>query len=226
MTTLTTEHLLTKVEALTARVDELLDAHEAERREREAWDRLRLELAPMAAGASHRIDAGGIDPEAVASLFLLLAEVAPQLERSVGTLVSVGELAGEIGGVGGVVFESLIARLDELGRRGYFEFAAGLLGVTDRIVTSFGEEDLRLLGENVVLILETVKEMTQPEVMRMLQRTARILRDDDEPEKLSLFRLLREMRDPEVKLGLHRMLTVLRGLAAHEPAITREENER
>jgi hypothetical protein len=225
MTTLTTEHLLASVEALTARVDALLEAHEAERRERGAWDRLRIELAPVAEGAWHGVDAGGIDPEAVANLLARLAEMAPQLERSVGTLVSVGELAGEVGEVGGVVFESLIGRLDDLGRRGYFEFAAGLLGVTDRIVTSFGEDDLRLLGENVVLILETVKEMTQPEVMRMLQRTARILRADGEPERLSLFRLLREMRDPEVKLGLHRMLTVLRGLAAHDPEITREENE-
>lgn len=226
MTTLATEDLLTRVETLTARVEELLAAHEMERREREAWERLRLELVPLAEDASHRVATGLIDPEAVAGLLVRLAEMAPQLERSVGTLVSVGELAGEVGEVGGVVFESLIERLDELGRRGYFEFAVGLLGVTDRIVTSFGEDDLRLLGENVVLILETVKEMTQPEVMRMLQRTARVLRDDEEPEKLSLFRLLREMRDPEVKLGLHRMLAVLRGLSEHDLEITREENER
>jgi hypothetical protein len=33
------------------------------------------------------------------------------------------------------------------------------------------------------------------------------------------------MRDPEVKLGLHRMLTVLRGLAVYDEEITREENE-
>lgn len=226
MTTLATDDLLARVEALTTRVDELLAAHEVERREREAWERLRLDLAPLARDATERVETGGIDPEAVAGLLVRLAELAPQLERSVGTLASLGELAGEVGEVGGVVFESFIERLDVLGRRGYFDFAAGLMGVTDRIVTSFGEEDLRLLGENVVLILETVKEMTQPEVMRMLQRTARILRDDEEPEKLSLFRLLREMRDPEVKLGLHRMLTVLRGLSMHDQEITREENER
>jgi uncharacterized protein YjgD (DUF1641 family) len=225
MTTVTSEHLLAKVEALTIRVDELLAAQEVERMEREAWERLRTQLAPVAESAWQGVDAGTVDPEAVAKLLVRLAEMAPHLERSVGTLVSVGELAGEVGEMGGVVFESLIQRLDELGQRGYFEFAAGLLAVTDRIVTSFGEDDLRLLGDNVVLILETVKEMTQPEVMRMLQRTARVLRDDEAPEKLSLFRLLREMRDPEVKLGLHRMLTVLRGLAVYDEEITREENE-
>jgi uncharacterized protein YjgD (DUF1641 family) len=137
----------------------------------------------------------------------------------------VTELLGDVGEIGGDVAEVAITRLEELRQRGYFEFGAGVLTILDRIVTSFDEDDLQALGDNVVLILETVKEMTQPEVMRMLQRTARILRDDEEPEKLSLFRLLREMRDPEVKLGLHRMLTVLRGLSSEEPAEIREEIE-
>jgi uncharacterized protein YjgD (DUF1641 family) len=44
--------------------------------------------------------------------------------------------------------------------------------------------------------------------------------------KISLFRLLREMRDPEVKLGLHRMLTLLRGLAEQDAEVMREEIER
>jgi len=137
---------------------------------------------------------------------------------------SINELVGDVGEISGEVFETAIARLDELKRRGYFEFSAGVLEILDRIVTSFDRDDLESLGDNVVLILETVKEMTQPEVMRMLQRTARIMREDEEPEKLSMFRLLRQMRDPEVKLGLHRMLTLMRGLAAQAP--NEQENER
>lgn len=229
MTAATTEDLVARVEALTTKVDEMIARTEAERREREAWDRLRLQLTPLAEGAGEGLEAGKVDPESVTRLLVRLGQVAPDLERSLGTLVSIGELAGEVGEVGGVVFESAIERLDTLGRRGYFEFVAGVMAILDRIVITFDEDDLQALGDNVVLILETVKEMTQPEVMRMLQRTARILRDDEEPEKLSLFRLLREMRDPEVKLGLHRMLTVLRGLASQDTAVrgatTREEME-
>ena len=79
-----------------------------------------------------------------------------------------------------------------------------------------------------MLILQTVKEMTQPEIMQMMQRTVRIVREGDQPEKLSLFRLLREMRDPEVKLGMYRAIALLRGLggeaeAGNEP---REETTR
>jgi uncharacterized protein YjgD (DUF1641 family) len=79
-------------------------------------------------------------------------------------------------------------------------------------------------SDNVVLILETVKQMTQPEIMHLLQRTARIAQEGDEPHKVSLFRLLREMRDPEVKLGMHRALGLLRGLGSTDAvAITEEE---
>ena len=37
--------------------------------------------------------------------------------------------------------------------------------IADRVVTEFTEEDVKALGDNVVTILNAVKEMTQPEVM-------------------------------------------------------------
>jgi uncharacterized protein YjgD (DUF1641 family) len=216
----TNEELLARIEDLTSRVEELVARAETDRHTRSSWDDFREDFGPVMSTAVERsigwLDETRIDPSAVLGLLARLAQDAPRLEKSVGTLVSVGEFAGEVGDVGGVVFESAINRLDDLGRRGYFSFAGGLLDVLDRIVASFGEDDLRQLGDNVVLILETVKEMTQPEVMKMLQRTARVVRKEEEPEKLSLFGLLREMRDPEVKLGLHRALSLVRGLASSE----------
>jgi uncharacterized protein YjgD (DUF1641 family) len=223
------DELVSRVEDLATRVEKLIQCTENDRRVRQSWADFSADLTPVAARAMERtierLDGTVIDSDAVIGLMVRLAEAAPQLERSVGTLVSVTELAGEVGEVGGVVFESMITRLDELGRRGYFDFAAGLLEVLDRIVTSFDEDDLRQLGANVVLILETIKQMTQPEIMLMLQRTVRIVSEGDEPDKVSLFRLLREMRDPEVKLGLHRALGLLRGLggSADTVAITEEE---
>ncbi len=131
---------------------------------------------------------------------------------------SLAALVDDAGGLTGQAFELVVERLEELDRRGYFTFAKGGLEVIDRIVTSFDDDDIQALGDNVVLIFETVKEMTQPDVMRMLQRSARMFREEVEPKKVSMFRLLREMRDPEVKLGIHRMLTMLRGMASVEDA--------
>ena len=38
----------------------------------------------------------------------------------------------------------------------------------DQVVTSFGEEDVKQLGDNVVLILNTVKSLTQPEMLNLV----------------------------------------------------------
>ena len=120
----------------------------------------------------------------------------------------------------GPVMDILMARMAELEAKGYFTFAQGGLGIVDRVVTSFSEEDLEALGDNVVLILNTVKEMTQPEVMHLLSRTAIEVQEvEDSPAgpPPSTFALLKQMRDPDVRRGLARTLTVLRSLGS-QPA--------
>jgi uncharacterized protein YjgD (DUF1641 family) len=80
----------------------------------------------------------------------------------------------------------------------------------DNVVTSFSEEDVRLLGENIVLILQTVKEMTQPDIMQMLRSTAVTIREDEPAENVSMISILRQLNDPAVKRGLAKTLTVLK----------------
>jgi uncharacterized protein YjgD (DUF1641 family) len=101
--------------------------------------------------------------------------------------------------------------LNEMEQKGYFIFLQGGLDMIDRIVTSFSEEDVRQLGENIVLILQTVKEMTQPEIMNMLRNTATLVKDD-EPIDTSLLSILRQFNDPAVRKGLAKTLQVLKSM--------------
>jgi len=98
--------------------------------------------------------------------------------------------------------------------RGYVDFVQGGLGVVDRVVTAFDRNDLEALGDNVVLILETVKEMTQPEIMTMLRRTAHLVNETPgaPSEPPSALGLLGQLRDRDVRRGLDRLLRVLRSL--------------
>jgi uncharacterized protein YjgD (DUF1641 family) len=92
----------------------------------------------------------------------------------------------------------------------------------DRVVTGFSEEDVEALGDNVVLILETVKEMTQPDVMAVLYRMIEAVQRQQhemahEPEEApSLFSLARKMRDPEIRRGMGRALNTLRAVSEVE----------
>jgi uncharacterized protein YjgD (DUF1641 family) len=224
MTLTTTEPGLTgRIDELTAKVDHLTRLVEEDRATRVAFGELMTDSAPIVRSAYEQVAATlherDIDVAEITDLVLRLAESASDLNKALETFQSLSLLAADGGALTGQAFELVAARLDELDRRGYFTFAKGGLEVIDRIVTSFDDDDIKALGDNVVLIFETVKEMTQPEVMRMLQRSARAMRAEEEPPgKLSMFRLLREMRDPEVKLGIYRMLTMLKGMASADPA--------
>jgi len=120
------DELLARTAELSERVETLIALHEEERRSRESLRDFQADLGLVSSIAMERsiewLDERRIDTAAVVELLAGLAQAAPQLEKSIGTLVSVGELAGEVGDVGGVVFESAIGKLDELGRKGYFTF--------------------------------------------------------------------------------------------------------
>jgi uncharacterized protein YjgD (DUF1641 family) len=87
--------------------------------------------------------------------------------------------------------------------------------IMDNVVTSFTEEDVNRLGENVVLILNTVKEMTQPEIMNFVHNTLLVAEQElEKPVDISYSGLMRQMRDPEVRRGLALTMRVLHVVGA------------
>ncbi len=113
-----------------------------------------------------------------------------------------------------------VARLaEEADRRGYVPFFLELGYVLDRIVTGFTPEDVRQLGDHVVLILNTVKQLTQPQMMHLLNNlTSSLQAAEQEAEEMptDLRSLLRLMRDPQVRRGLAVALATLRGMAPED----------
>ncbi|MBN1479335.1 DUF1641 domain-containing protein [candidate division KSB1 bacterium] len=110
------------------------------------------------------------------------------------------------------IFDDVLQRLDALEEKGYFTFMKAAFGVFDNIVTNYSEEDVRLLGENITSILDTVKEATQPEVMRSIRNAVAIYRDIEVeiPDKMSTFALIKQMLDPEVRRSLGTGLSILK----------------
>jgi uncharacterized protein YjgD (DUF1641 family) len=131
-----------------------------------------------------------------------------QLESALDLVETVGPLSDE-------AFGKAVDTLEQMERKGYFVFARGGLQIVDNIVTSFGEDDVRLLGDNIVLILQTIKEMTQPEVMNFVRSTVEVIdREKDQPVETSAIALWRQMQDPNVRRGLAISMRVLRTIGA------------
>ena len=131
-----------------------------------------------------------------------------QLESMMDLAETVGPLANE-------AFGKAVDEMTELERKGYFSFARGGMQIMDNVVTSFSEEDVNRFGDNVVLILNTVKDMTQPEILNFVRNTLLVAEKEiDKPVDISYMGLMRMMRDPEVRRGLALTMRVLQVVGA------------
>jgi len=109
-------------------------------------------------------------------------------------------------------------RLQEFERDGTLDFVMEGIKMIQRIGTSFTPEDVRLLGENIVHILMTVRNLTQPELLDLADRATESLRVKTAPKPVGTFGLLRAMRDPEVQKGTGVLLDLLRSLGREPEA--------
>jgi uncharacterized protein YjgD (DUF1641 family) len=205
-----------KIDALTNQVAYLTEEAQQQQRRRQEWDELKNDLTPIASDI-FRISVEQLDEvesyvqlEDVLRLFKRLMRNTRNLEQMIDQLEGMMALWQDVNPLTQDAFLSLMNSLDVMERKGYFTFVRGGMEIMDQVVTSFTEDDVRQLGDNVVLILQTVKEMTQPEIMHMLQNTASIMREEEPGENVSMFSILRQLNDPAVKRGLSKTLSVLR----------------
>jgi uncharacterized protein YjgD (DUF1641 family) len=202
-----------------AKLDEILE-HVASQRQRQLeWQELQSDVVPI---ANHLIKLT-IDELAevgnefqIEDLFFLIKRVLRDtqlLTELVGRLEATVELADDIQTIGNQAFHQAIVTLDRLERQGYFAFARGGWRILEKIVNEFGEEDINALGDNIVLILNTIKEMTQPEIMNFVRNTLLVAEEAaEEPVAISYGALLRQARDPAVRRGLALTMRVLHGV--------------
>jgi uncharacterized protein YjgD (DUF1641 family) len=216
-----------KIDELTAQVAFLADEARLSRRRRECWQELQHDAMPIAAEAmavvGRELEDLEVNVDDLVRLIKHLARMAPVLDRTLGQVEMFAELAHELVPIGSEAMETATSRLAVFEERGYFDFAKGAVRVADKVVTGFSEEDVEALGDNVVLILETIKDLTQPEIMAALHRMITAIQEQqrqiaDEPaEAPSLFSIVKQLRDPDIRRGMARGLNALRAVTEAEP---------
>ena len=147
-----------------------------------------------------------------------LAENTGNLEWTLQQLESVRDFTRDAAPIASFAFEALTDKFEELDRLGVPEFVQEAWRIGQIILTSFSPEDVRALGDNMVLILNTVKGMTQPEIMHTLGNLTGAYRQAEatsDEMKTGTFALLKQMRDPEVRRGLAVTMQLLKGVAGN-----------
>lgn len=205
-----------KIDALTTQVAYLSEQAQIAERQRQERAELVRDLTPIANQAFQitieQLDEVKeyIDLNDLLRLMKRLMRNGRNFEQLLDQLEGAMDLIDTIGPLTDEAFFNVVNSLAELEQKGYFTFARGSKRILDNVVTSFSEDDINRLGDNVVLILNTVKDMTQPEIMNFVRNTLIVAeREIDKPVDISYRGLIRQIQDPAVRRGLALTMRVL-----------------
>jgi len=210
-----------KLDLLSAQVQYLTEQAQLASRRQEERAELVRDLVPIANDAfrmsTQQLEEvqDYIDLGDLLRLLKRLLRNARNAESLLDQLESLQDLVQTAGPLADSVFAKATDIFEGAERRGYFAFARGGANIVDNVVTHFDEQDLRLLGDNVVLILNVLKDMTQPQIlffMRSLIAEGEV--EVSKPVDTSVRSLLRQMRDPDVRRGLALFMRLLRVIGA------------
>ncbi len=206
-----------KLDLLTSQMQYLTEQAQAAERERQARAELMRDVMPIANDAfrltveqleevQEYVDLGDL-----LRLLKRLLRNGRNLETMLDQLESMMDLVQTIGPLSDEAFGKAVTVLQTAEHKGYFGFARGGMRIADNVVSSFTEEDVEALGDNVVLILNVVKDMTQPQIMNFVRSTVNDAEVElEKPVDTSLLALLRQMNDPAVRRGLAQSMRVMR----------------
>jgi uncharacterized protein YjgD (DUF1641 family) len=215
------EELNRKIDALTSQVAYLTEQAQVAERGRQERTELMDSMMPIAKDAM-RIATEQLEEvqeyvelEDLLRLVKKLVRHGPQLEMLVDQIDTVTDLMEVVGPITKEGVNKATVVLDDLDRKGYFRLIPSGLRIMDNVVTSFTEEDVNRLGDNIVLILNTVKDMTQPEIMNFVHNTLLVAEGEVlKPVDTSYMALLRQVQDPAVRRGLALTMRVLHVVGA------------
>jgi len=138
-----------------------------------------------------------------------------------GAFESLNDLLKDAGPVANEVMIDVIKKMHEFEKKGYFKFIKEIMNVFDNIITNYSAEDVRLLSKNIVTIMDTVKNMTQPEILGAMNNAVNIYKNlnPDDVEEYSMWKAYREMRTPEMKRGIGFIMLFLKNLSEKQTKI-------
>lgn len=153
-----------------------------------------------------------IDPEELQMLGIKLIKNIKNFNTLLDLLESITDFAKDASPIVNEIIIDFTKKINVLEQKGYFEFFVEISKVLDNIITKLSPEDIKQLADNVGIILEIVKNFSQPEILNLLNKsllTFNNVAKEDIP-KYSMWKLFKEMRSSEMKQTLGFALTFIK----------------
>jgi len=214
------QHIQAQIDAINQKLDMILEEVYAQRETRHSL----LDLADDAyiigkdvfKNTVIQLDKAGveIDSEALAGVGMKLIRNVSNINEFLEILESVNDFLKDVSPIVRQVGLDAVSKMNELEQKGYIDFFRELSKSLENIVSHFKAEDVKALSDNIVFILETLKNLTQPEMLNAFNNALAIYKnlDTQNIEEYSVFKAMMEFRKPEMRKGIGFMITFLKRL--------------
>lgn len=213
-----------QIEELNLKVDTILEYVNQQRLKSQAIDDLVADVSIIGKDAydstvkaldEHEVV---LDPDQLRELAIRAAQNVGNFNTLLDTLGSAMDLMKDVGPIANEVIIDGTKMLHEFEQKGYFDFLKEFGAVIDKVVTHYGVNDVRMLADNVVTIMDTVKNLTQPEMLKSIDTAVKVfsnMETEDIPE-YSIFKVMREINKPEMKKAWGFLFTFLKNMTKNE----------
>jgi uncharacterized protein YjgD (DUF1641 family) len=214
-------HIQEQINGINQKLDLILEEIHLQKQRREQVDDLMTDLNLVSRDAFkasvEMLDNAGVelDGDALRNLLMKFIRNIGMLNDLFDLMESAYDFTKDAGPIVQQMGLDAIHKMGEMESKGYVDFIKEGSRVVDQVVTNFSAEDIRQLSDNVVLILQTLKNLTQPQMLKAMDNAISVyqhIETDNIPE-YSIWGAFKELRKPEMKKGMGFIITFLKNLS-------------
>jgi len=213
-----------QIDDINRKLDFIIEEVMLQKQSRESREDLMTDLSIIGKDAFRHVvdtlDKSGveIDSDAVGVILVKLIHNLNNINELLDTFESARDFIKDVTPIAHQMGLDAINKMAEFEQKGYLDFIRELGRVGDNILTHFKPADVRDLADNIVNILETVKRVTQPDMMIAVNNAITVYGslEMEKFEEYSIWKALKEMRSPEMRKGLGFMINFLKNLAKQQ----------
>lgn len=156
-----------------------------------------------------------IDPDDLKLLFVRLVKNIKNFRQMFEMIENISDLSKDALPIINEVILDFTGKLYDFEKKGYFEFFREMAKVIDKAITTISPEDIRKISDNMPLIIDTIKSITQPEVLDSINKAVKVYgkADINQVPEYSLWKVYKEMKTPEMKRSMGFVFTIIKNLA-------------
>ncbi len=177
---MTEQNIQVQIDDINRKLDLILEEVFAQKQSRDSMNDLMDDLSIVGKDVFKNtvveLDKAGVelDSEALASTGIRLIRNVDTINELLATLESVNDFAKDVTPILQQVGLDAVQKMNELDKKGYIDFFKELSSVLENIVSHYSAKDVKELADNVVIILETIRGMTQPDMLSAMNNAVHV----------------------------------------------------